>query len=151
MLVTAGSLLAHHALAQFDTTTAVKVKGTVVLFHRVNPHSLLVLDEKREDGQTHRWVVEGPNALQLTRRQIGYGALQAGDIVEVCGYITRPGIESQRTISMEALSSKTSYTSLSGQFMDGELLVMADGKKEVWSDYGHHKCFPPDYTDIHTK
>ena len=62
MIVTAGSLLAHHALAQFDTTTAVTVKGTVVLFQRVNPHSLLVLDEKRKDGQIRRWVVEGRRA-----------------------------------------------------------------------------------------
>jgi hypothetical protein len=151
MIVTAGSLLAHHALAQFDTTTAVTVKGTVVLFQRVNPPSLLVLDEKRKDGQIRRWVVEGPSALQLSRKQIGYGLLEAGDIVEVCGYITKPGLESQRTLSLEALSLKTPYKSLSGQLMDGELLLTPDGQKRVWSDYGNHKCLPPDFTDFHSK
>src|SRR5579862_4169698 len=98
MFVTAGALLAHHALGGYDTTSAVRVRGTVVVFQRVNPHSRLVLDEKLKDGKIHRWVVDGPNALQLTRRNFAINALKAGDMVEVCGYVTRPGSESQRTI-----------------------------------------------------
>ncbi len=31
-LVSAGSLLAHHALTNYDTTTAVRVKGVIVQF-----------------------------------------------------------------------------------------------------------------------
>ena len=40
-LVSAGSVLAHHSLANFDTTKAIRVKGTVVRFHKINPHSKL--------------------------------------------------------------------------------------------------------------
>src|ERR1051326_4463918 len=98
MLVRAGSLLAHHTLAQFDTTTAVTVKGTIVMFQRVNPHSRLVGDEKRENGQIRRWVVEGPGVLQLKRGNVAIDALRPGDTVEVCGYATKPGVESQRTV-----------------------------------------------------
>jgi hypothetical protein len=154
MLVTVGSLRAHHSLTQFDTTTAVRVKGTVVLFQRVNPHSLLLLKEKRDDGQTRQWVVEGPGAFQLTRMKIGYDAMKAGDTVEVCGYVTKPGVESQRTISTEPISASlkaTTAKSVSGSRMDGELLVMPDGQKKVWSDYGHHKCLAADYIDVHSK
>ena len=153
MLATAGSLIAHHALGNYDTTTAVRVRGTVVLFQRVNPHSRLVVDEKQKDGKIHRWVVDGPNALQLTRRNFAINALKAGDVVEVCGYVTRPGSVSQRTISIEPrdLNFKTpDQVSITGQIMDGELLVMPDGQKQAWSDYGHHKCLGADYVDFHS-
>jgi hypothetical protein len=33
--------------------------------------------------------------------------------------------------------------------MDAELLVMPDGQKQKWSDYGQHKCLGPDYHDFH--
>jgi Family of unknown function (DUF6152) len=154
MLVTASSLPAHHVLAQFDTATPVTVRGTVVLFQRINPHSLLVLDEKRETGKIRRWIIEGPSALQLTRNTIEKDALKAGDIVEVCGYVMKPGLDSQRTIFSEPpdLHLKTpAQVSVTGQNMDGELVVMPDGQKRVWSDYGHHKCLPAGYIDSHTK
>ena len=151
ILATAGSMLAHHTLAQFDTTTAVTLKGTVVLFQRINPHSLLVVDEKQKNGQSRRWVVEGPGTLQLTRKDIAIDALKFGDNAEVCGYATKPGVESQRTVPLESASLNTNARTLSGSFMDGELVVMPDGQKKVWSDYGHHKCLAPDYTDFHSK
>ena len=65
VLVSAGSLAAHHSLSQFDTTTAVTVKGTIVRFELVNPHSILFVDQKGEDGQIQRWAVEGPGVTQL--------------------------------------------------------------------------------------
>ena len=40
VVASVGSLAARHSLAQFDTTTSVRVKGAVVLFERVNPHSI---------------------------------------------------------------------------------------------------------------
>jgi hypothetical protein len=33
--------------------------------------------------------------------------------------------------------------------MDGELLTLPDGKKQIWSDYGHRKCISA-YPDIQT-
>ena len=145
LLASAGSLVAHHGLSQYDTTTAVRVKGTIVLFERVNPHSILFVDQKREDGQIQRWAVEGPGILQLDRMGLGKVALKAGDVVEACGYVvTKEGVKLRRPISIE-------FNSVSGRIMDGELLAMADGQKRVWSDYGHHKCLGPDYVDHHVR
>src|SRR3954471_24500135 len=56
VIATAGSLAAHHSLAQFDTTTAVRVKGTISRVELVNPHSLIFVDQKAADGQTQRWA-----------------------------------------------------------------------------------------------
>src|SRR5580700_3673463 len=84
VLAAAGSLVAHHSLAQFDTTTAVRVKGVIVLFAQVNPHTILFVDQKRGDGKTQRWAVEGPGILQLKRMGLDTDFLKVGDFVEAC-------------------------------------------------------------------
>jgi hypothetical protein len=152
MLAATGSLLAHHSLARFDTTTAVRVKGVIVLVAWVNPHSVLYVDEKRPDGRTQRWAAEGPGLLQLDRRAIGKDAFKVGDVIEVCGYTLKDEFDLPRTTSIEPSSSSpkdTTSASLSGRVLAAEDLVMPDGKKRSWGDYGHHKCHAPDDVDIH--
>jgi hypothetical protein len=136
VLVPAASLLAHHSLANFDTTKAVRVKGTVVEFHQMNPHSFIFLDEKLADGQSRRWAIEGPTALQLTRKGFAKDALKPGDVVEVCGYVPA-----------EAAIRQT----VRGRLINAETLVLPDGRQESWGDYGAHKCFPPGYADQHSR
>src|SRR3954466_3975224 len=80
-----GSLAAHHSLARFDTTTPVWVKGTVVRFERVNPHSRIFVDAT-EHGRVQQWVVDGPAPNALARMGLGDDFLKAGDIIEVCGF-----------------------------------------------------------------
>jgi len=137
MLASASSLAAHHSLSQFDTTRGVTVKGTVVLFDRVNPHSFLFIDEKGKEGELHRWAVEGPNLSQLTRMGIEKDALKAGDVIEACGYLLKEGAQTPK--------------SMSRPFLTAELLVMPDGRKQTWLDYGYHKCLGPDYKDMHSR
>ena len=154
LLASAGSLVAHHGLSQYDTTTAVRVKGTIVVFERVNPHSILFVDQKREDGQIQRWAVEGPGILQLDRMGLGKEALKAGVVVEACGYVvTKEGgkLRQANVLREQLRPIAIEFNSVSGRIMDGELLVMADGQKRIWSDYGHHKCLSPDYVDFHTR
>jgi hypothetical protein len=137
VLASASSLAAHHALTQFDTTTSVTLKGTVVRFERVNPHSFLYIDEKGKDGEVHRWAIEGPNLIQLTRMGIEKDALKPGDVIEACGYLLKEGAQTPKSILRP--------------FLTGELLVMPDGRKLAWLDYGFHKCLGPDFPDRHLK
>jgi hypothetical protein len=134
LLAAAGSITAHHSLIQFDTSAPVRVKGTIVLFERISPHSRIVLEEKTENGQVQRWVVDGPAPNQLDRRGIGPDALKPGGAVEVCGFTLKP----------EVASGKANPQ---GRFMNGTLLVTPDGKRRLWSDYGHLKqCLDPGET-----
>jgi len=142
-LVSAGSLPAHHSLANYDTTKAVRVKGTIVQFQRINPHSVIFLDEKGTDGQTHRWAAEGPSILQLMRSGFAKDVLKPGDVVEVCGYLPKDAL------IWQIASTDTSTASPAGRLINAELLVMPDGKERSWGDYGVHKCFVPGYTDQH--
>ena len=67
--------VADHSLAKWDDTTqAVRVKGTVVEFHRINPHSVILLEQKTTDGLIRRWgLLQGPSGLQLNRKDFPAG------------------------------------------------------------------------------
>ncbi len=144
-LIPAGSLLAHHALTNYDTTKAFRVKGTVVEFHSINPHSILYVEQKDADGQTRRWAVEGPSVLQLDRRGFGKDVLKRGDAVEVCGYLPK------EPIVWQVASPDAAAPSAAGRLLNGESIVMPNGKQESWGDYGVHKCFDSGYTDQHSQ
>ena len=142
-LVPAGSVLAHHSLASFDTTTAVRVKGTILRFHEINPHTFIYLEQKDADGAVHRWAVEGPSIVQLKRSGFATAVLTPGTVVEVCGYLPKEPIVWQ-------IASADGATSLSGRLLNAELMVMPDGREQTWGDYGAHKCFAPGHTDQHS-
>jgi hypothetical protein len=144
-LVPAGSLLAHHSLANYDTTKAVRVKGTVVEFHQINPHSFIILEQTDADGVSRRWAAEGPSLLQLKRRGVASDVLKRGDVVEVCGYTPK------EAIVWQIASADPSATSPAGRLINAETLVMPDGKEQSWGDYGVHKCFAPGFKDQHSK
>ena len=57
--------VAHHGSAAFDTGKTAVLKGTVVEWIYSNPHCLLKIDVKSEDGKVVQWVAEGqaPNVI----------------------------------------------------------------------------------------
>lgn len=144
-LVPGVSLLAHHSLANYDTTTPVRVKGTVVRFLRINPHSIVYLDQITAEGGTRRWAVEGPSSVQLARGGFAEDGLKPGDVVEVCGYLPK------EPIVWQIPNADPVGASTSGRLINGELMVMPDGHERSWGDYGVHKCFAPGHRDQHSK
>jgi hypothetical protein len=144
MAMPATALLAHHSLAAYDTTTPVRVKGTILQVHLINPHSILYLEGRDETGAVVRWAVEGPSVLQLTRKGFAKDALKAGDVVEVCGYLPKERVVWQ-------VASPDGTASLAGRLLNGETMTMADGRQESWGDYGVHKCFGPEFRDQHSR
>lgn len=140
------SSLAHHSLASFDVSTPLWIKGTVVRFERVNPHSLIFMDEKMPDGQVRRWAVDGPSVVQLERKGLDHEFLAAGQVIEVCGFTLKAGVASQRTFpKTDEASAAPSEPSITGQVLNGTVVITPDGKKRVWSDYGQlQKCVSPE-------
>ena len=143
--VSTGSVRAHHSLANYDTMQAVRVKGTIVEFHRINPHSFIFLEQNSTDGPIRRWAVEGPSGLQLNRKGFPKDGLRPGDVVEVCGYVPK------ETIMWQIAGSDPGAISVSGRLINAETMVMPDAHEQTWSDYGGHKCFAPEYKDQHSK
>lgn len=76
-------MFAHHGGAAFDPGKSVTLKGTVTQWIYSNPHLLLTLDVKGEDGTVVQWVAEtqAPNIMYPA----GYrkDSFKAGDDVTV--------------------------------------------------------------------
>ena len=137
-----GALAAHHSLARFDTSTPVWVKGTVIRFDRISPHARIHIEQK-DGGKTQRWSVDGPAPNALSRMGIGEDFLKMGDVVEVCGFPLKAEFEAQPAAAPAAANT----TPLLGRAFSGHLLVMPNGKRRFWSDYGVlEKCLLPGET-----
>ena len=130
VLITAGSLCAHHAFAPtFDAEKVVRVKGVVTRFEWVNPHSFIIVDMKAADGKTDQWALEGPAPNQLIRRGYDMASIKPGDPVEACGYGTR-----------DANPKIDPNSGTARHLMVVELLTLGDGVAREWSPYGQTKC-----------
>jgi hypothetical protein len=138
-LVCAGSLQAHHSSSMFDIETPIWVKGSVVHWERKNPHVMVTIEERGEDGRTYRRLVEGPPLYKFDRLGVGPDFLKVGDRVEFCGFALEETVAAQRL-----------YTDPPGvtlQFVHGHVLVMPDGRRRLWGSYGRtEKCLRPGET-----
>jgi len=144
-LVSTGSLPAHHSLANFDLTKAVHVKGTILEFHLMNPHSFIYLEQKDADRQTRKWAAEGPSVSQFNRSGLTRDFFKAGTVIEICGYLPK------EALMWQIANSESGAVSRAGRLINAELLVTPDGKQQSWGDYGVHKCFADGYKDQHSK
>jgi hypothetical protein len=57
-VVMSAPLFAHHGSAAFDNGKTAVLKGTVAQWVYSNPHCLLTVDVKGEDGTVVRWIAE---------------------------------------------------------------------------------------------
>jgi hypothetical protein len=90
LFLAAGALvIAHHGLAAFDQTNKVTLKGTVTAFHFVNPHSVVELEVKDDEGHVQEWKAEMTSPVHLK----GWTAtsLEPGNAVTVTGYRAKSG------------------------------------------------------------
>ena len=143
VLASPGAVIAHHSLARFDTTTPLFIKGTMVRFDRTNPHSRIYVEQKIGDGQMQRWAVEGPAPNALTRMGIDERFLKSGDVIAVCGFVLKA--EEPWQPAPPAPGSPTPAPA--ARAFSGHLLVLPDGERWLWSDYGVlDKCLRPGET-----
>ena len=83
---------AHHSFAVFfDETKSVSVSGSVTAFRFTNPHAIIEITRKTQQGQIETWRGE-TNAVTLLRRR-GWTAesLKVGEVVTIDGWPSRDG------------------------------------------------------------
>jgi hypothetical protein len=117
-------------------TTPIWVKGTVVAFERRNPHSIMTLEDRGEEGRVLRWAVEGPPQTALERTGIGADAPKVGDAVEFCAFPYKPSAELSRLYPGVDFSARRSSDGSTSQTVAGHVMVMADGEKRFWEPHG---------------
>lgn len=85
LVIASRPVAAHHGAANFETDPAKRLvlKGTVVEWVWLNPHTLLQFDVKSAEGQTVRWVVEASNPPDMINRGWSIKSFKPGDQVTV--------------------------------------------------------------------
>ena len=83
LLMGPAPVLAHHGAATFDTVGEITLKGTVTEWVWSNPHSILKIDVKAEDGTVKTWSVATANVADLSKRGWSRRSFKAGDEVAV--------------------------------------------------------------------
>ena len=76
-------LFAHHGAASFDTGRMITVTGTVTEYVWTNPHVLVKVDAKGDDGEMQHWVLEAWNPVTQTGRGWTKNTFKAGDVVSL--------------------------------------------------------------------
>ena len=62
------------------------VKGTVTMFVWQNPHPMISLDVRRDDGTIEKWNVGGPSTTRMEANGWDKSTLKPGDVITATGY-----------------------------------------------------------------
>jgi hypothetical protein len=85
-------LSAHHAFAaEFDVNKPMQLRGTLVKWEMINPHSWFHIAVKSADGTVVTWMVEGGSPNQLIRMGITKYTIPIGTELIVETYRAKDG------------------------------------------------------------
>jgi hypothetical protein len=76
-------LFAHHGGASFDVGKTVILKGTVKEWLYSNPHCLLTVEVKGDDGKTTQWIAETQSPTVMYPAGYRKNSFKPGDLVTV--------------------------------------------------------------------
>ena len=86
------SAAAHHTAGDtFDTTNLVALRGTLASVEWKNPHVILHLDTRTNDGQGEKWSVETLNVQGLSQRGLNEDSFKQGQTLSFTVCVKRDG------------------------------------------------------------
>jgi hypothetical protein len=75
---------AHHSFgATYNVDKEVTLEGKVVQVSLRSPHSFFFVEAKDENGEVHRWSIEGAGAGQFAQQGVTRDSFKVGDPVKV--------------------------------------------------------------------
>ena len=85
LVASAVPLSAHHSWP-VSTSRLVTVKGTVIEFAWENPHPMITLEVRAEEGQVEKWLVGGPAINRMEANGWTKTTVKPGDVITGIGY-----------------------------------------------------------------
>jgi hypothetical protein len=79
------SLSAHHSWP-VSREQLITVKGTVTAFEWANPHPMITLEVKADDGKTEKWLIGGPAINRMEANGWTKATVKPGDVITGTGY-----------------------------------------------------------------
>jgi hypothetical protein len=94
LVLAAAQVRAHHAFAaEFDVNKPLTLKGSLLKWEMVNPHSWFHITVREPDGKTVTWLVEGGSPNQLIRMGVTKNTVPIGTELVVEGYQAKDGTQ----------------------------------------------------------
>jgi hypothetical protein len=93
------SLSAHHSWP-VSYGQLVTVKGTVMEFAWENPHPMITLEVRTDDGKVEKWLVGGPAINRMEANGWNKATVKVGDVITGTGYQFSDG---QKIIRLERI------------------------------------------------
>jgi len=85
-------LPAHHGGTNYDTSKAVVLKGaTVTKWMWINPHCIVQVDVKDDQGNVQHWSAEVSNPSTLQLKGWSQEILRPGDVITVYVFQSKTG------------------------------------------------------------
>jgi hypothetical protein len=97
-LVSASVPLSAHHSWPVSREQLVTVKGTVVEFAWENPHPMITLEVRTDDGKVEKWLVGGPAINRMEANGWTKTTVKKGDVLTGTGYQFSDG---QKIIRLE--------------------------------------------------
>ena len=85
VVASAVSLSAHHSWP-VNMDKLVTVKGTVMDFAWENPHPMITLEVRTDDGKVEKWLIGGPAINRMEGNGWTKTTVKAGDMLTGIGY-----------------------------------------------------------------
>lgn len=87
----AAPLLAHHGAADYEKERTITIKGTVVDYQLINPHTMIVIHGGPEGSEPADWRIESVALNMMVRVGWKQNSLKPGDLVTVTGRPNKAG------------------------------------------------------------
>ena len=92
LLLAAAPVRAHHAFsAEFDINMPLQLRGTLLKWEMVNPHSWFHVNVKDASGRVTEWMVEGGSPNQLIRLGVTKNTIPIGTELHIDAYQAKDG------------------------------------------------------------
>jgi hypothetical protein len=93
VLAVTGTAFAHHGAAAYDMNKLVTIKGTVTDFQFINPHVLISIESKGDDGAVQKWQGELTSPNRLSRAGWTKSTLKVGETITLVGAGAKSGTQ----------------------------------------------------------